>query len=250
VDFRIGEARVSVNVPDRAALLSAVGDRLARGEGFAIATLNLDHLAKLRGDAAFRAAYAAQDFVTADGNPVVWLSRIAGRPVALVTGSDLVVPLVRAAAAAGAPIGLIGSTAQSLAGAAAKLAAAVPGVAVVARIAPPMGFDADGPAAEAALRDLAAAGTRLCLVALGAPKQERFAALGRRLLPGMGFAAIGAGLDFLSGAQRRAPAWMRALALEWLWRMLCDPRRLARRYAASALILPGLVLQALAQRLR
>ena len=66
--------------------------------------------------------------------------------------------------------------------------------------------------------------------------------------PETGFVSIGAGLDFFAGTQRRAPEWIRALALEWVWRLMGDPRRLAARYAACAAILPGEVIAALRQR--
>ena len=62
---------------------------LAEGRGFAIATINVDHLQRLGEDARFRSAYGAHDLVCADGNPIVWLSRIAGRPVALAPGMGL-----------------------------------------------------------------------------------------------------------------------------------------------------------------
>jgi len=74
------------------------------------------------------------------------------------------------------------------------------------------------------------------------------AARGRTVAPGVGFASIGAGLDFLSGAQVRAPALFRRLSLEWLWRMLSQPRRLTGRYLRSALIVPGHAWRALRSR--
>ncbi len=226
-------------MPDRAALMAEVGRRFAAGEGFALATINLDHLVKLRRDAAFAAAYAAQDLVVADGNPVVWLSRLARRPVALVPGSELVVPLAGLAARAGVAVALVGSTEGALRAAGAELERRVPGLRIAARIAPPMGFDPDAPGAAAVLERIGTSGARLVFLALGAPKQERLAARGRAALPAVGFASIGAGLDFLAGTQVRAPAWVRAIAMEWLWRMLSNPRRLARRYAECALILPS-----------
>ena len=238
-----GTGPVAVNTPSRAALLAAVQGRLRAGEGFALATLNLDHLVKLERDRAFARAYAAQDLVVADGRPVVWLSRLAGREVGLAPGSDLVLPLARLAAAEGVPVALFGATQAALDGAAAALARAVPGLAIAARIAPPMGLDPDGAEAGRLLAALGRSGAGLTLLALGAPRQERLAARGRALLPGMGFASVGAGLDFLAGTQRRAPAPARRLALEWAWRMACDPRRLALRYARCALLLPRLALR-------
>ena len=63
-----------------------------------------------------------------------------------------------------------------------------------------------------------------------------------------GFANFGAGLDFLAGNQTRAPRWMRALALEWLWRAMTNPRRMLPRYAACFAILPGQIVAALKLR--
>lgn len=237
--FRTGSGEIAVNIPTRARLDAEVSDRLARGQGFALATLNLDHLVKLAADPTFRAAYQAQDLVVADGNPIVWLARLARRPVDLMPGSDLVVPLARIAAQMGHPVALVGSTDESLRQAAAALQRAVPGLTVACRIAPPFGFDPEGPGADAILRQVADSGARLCFLALGAPRQERFAARGRSVAPGVGFASIGAGLDFLSGAQVRAPLWVRRLALEWLWRLLGQPRRMLMRYLQCFLILPG-----------
>lgn len=239
LEFRYHDTVIRVNVPDRETLLATVAQRLGAGEGFALATINVDHLAKLRGSAAFRSAYAAQDLVVADGNPIVWLSRLARRPVALVPGSDMVVPLARCAAGAGVGVALVGSSRPALDRAAERLATAVPGLVVALCEAPPMGFDPLGPEAGAILDRIATSGARLCLIALGAPKQEVFAARGRARLPGVGFASVGAGVDFVAGTQRRAPRLVRRLALEWLWRLLSNPRRLARRYAQGFAILPS-----------
>lgn len=248
LEFRYDQTVIAVNLRDRDALMAAVAGRLAAGDGFALATINLDHLVKLAGSERFRRAYGAQDMVVADGNPIVWLSRLAARPVALVPGSDMVVPLARLAATAGVPIALVGSTQAALDGAAAALGERIAGVQIATRIAPPFGFDPEGHEAEAILADLAKTGVRLCFVALGAPKQEIFAALGRRVAPQIGFASVGAGLDFLADQQTRAPQWVRRMAMEWAWRMLSNPRRLIPRYAACAAILPGQAIAALRLR--
>jgi len=233
-----------ITLPDTAAALAAVQARLEAEQGFALATLNLDHLVKLSRDVAFQDAYAAHDMVTADGNPVVWLSRIARRPVELVPGADLVLPLARIAAKVGAGVALVGSTQNALDRASANLQGQVPGLSIVHRAAPPMGFDPSGPEAQAVLDAVAASGARLCFLALGAPRQERLAALGRTVAPRVGFVSVGAAIDFLAGTQSRAPAWVQRMALEWLWRLLSDPGRLAGRYLRCALILPGHVWRA------
>lgn len=249
-EFKLGPryGGVSVNMRDGQSLLSSSAERLKSGEGFAIATLNLDHLVKLRDDPVFRDAYLRHDFVVADGNPIVWTSWLAGRPVKLAPGADLVVPFAQLAAMCGAPVALVGSTAKSLRRAGRALRALAPDLEIAAEIAPPFPFDPDGPTGDALIAELAASRARLVILALGAPRQERFAARCRRELPDLGLASIGAGLDFLAGEQRRAPAWVRALALEWLWRMLSDPGRLAARYARCALLTPALAAEALRMR--
>ncbi|MBU2983336.1 WecB/TagA/CpsF family glycosyltransferase [Lentibacter algarum] len=246
--FKAKSQQIEVNLEDKAALLRAVSERFSSKQGFALATINLDHLVKLRTSERFAKAYAEHDFVVADGNPVVWLSKLAKRPVSLVPGSDMVVPLARAAAEAGTSIALFGATESSLQAAAAALKKQIPSLDVATAIAPPMGFDASSDAAAEMLGKLESSGAGLVFLALTAPKQEEFAARGRKLAPTLGFASIGAGLDFLSGEQRRAPKWARALALEWAWRMLSSPARLGPRYIRCLAILPSLVLEAAALR--
>lgn len=248
MQFRFGETVLNVNIPDRAALLAMIGERLRKRQGFALATINLDHLVKLRRLPGYRVTYAAQDLICADGNPIVWLSRLAGKPLGLVPGSDALRPLLQLAARAGRPVAFVGSTDETLQAAADHLMRETPGLVVALRHAPAMGFDPKGAEAARLLGAIAAHDVGLCLIALGSPKQEEFAALGRRLAPQVGFASIGAGLDFISGRQRRAPAWVRAIAMEWLWRALSAPRRLVPRYAACAAILPGEAIKALRQR--
>lgn len=250
VEFVIGGQTIAVNVPTWAALEARVAERLAQRKGFALATINLDHLVKLSSDAAFQRAYAAQDFVVADGNPIVWMSRLAGRPVALIPGSDAILPLVRIAARQGVSVALVGSTDTALARAKSHLEREVRDLRINTCIAPPMGFDAQSADADAVFDQLRASGAGLCFIALGAPKQEIFAAVGREKLPAMGFACIGAGLDFFAGTQRRAPDWAQRFAVEWLWRMLSSPKRLGPRYAKCIAILPGQMIRAALLRLR
>lgn len=234
---------VDINIASRTALFDEVRNRFTAGQGFALATINLDHVTKLEKSPEFRAAYAAQDLIVADGNPIVWTSKLAGDPLDLIPGSELVLPLATLAAETGAPVALIGSNDASLAGAAATLNDHAPEINIVLQHAPAYGFDPTGDAARALLAQIDASGAQLVFIALGAPKQEHFAALGRTLAPKAGFASVGAGLDFLSGTQVRAPLWVRKIAMEWLWRLLSNPRRLFWRYAMCFVVLPGLVIR-------
>ena len=246
--FEFHGRRVAVNMPDRSLLEAEIRARFDARQGFALATVNLDHLVKLADSPAFLATYQAQDLVVADGRPIVWLSRLARRPVELMPGSDMVLPLCRLAAGAragaGVPVALVGSTEAALQDAEAALTAEVPGLEISWIHAPSGRFDPEGAEADRILHRLDEAGIGLCFLALGAPKQERLAQRGRRLAPRTGFASVGAGLDFLGGHQKRAPAWVRAIAMEWLWRALSSPSRLLPRYARCLAMLPGQILRA------
>lgn len=239
-----------VNVASLDQLLQELEGKFLRGEGFSVATLNLDHVDKLRRLSEFRAAYLDHTYVTADGNPIVWLSRLAGDPVSLVPGADLLTPVIELAVRLRTPIALYGSTDASLQRTAEALKARYPDIVIAACIAPPMGFDPDGAIAEEHVTALQQAGARLCLLALGAPKQELLAAKAQHIAPEMGFLSIGAGLDFISGHQRRAPGLVRLLAIEWLWRLALNPIRLAGRYGRCFLLLPMLLSIAIKTRWR
>lgn len=214
----------------------------AAGVSFSVFTLNLDHLVQLRRDAIFREAYRQATLVTADGAPVVAMGRLLGHHLERVTGADLVVPLASAAAAANMPIFLFGTSAEVIGRAGQELVDRTDGqLSIAGSEAPARNFDPTGPEARAALERIRASGARLCFVALGAPKQERFAAFAHALGVPVGFVCIGAGLDFLAGKQIRAPQFFQDWGLEWAWRLAQEPRRLAVRYARCAALLARLL---------
>ncbi|MEM6635704.1 MAG: WecB/TagA/CpsF family glycosyltransferase [Pseudomonadota bacterium] len=212
--------------------------------------MNLFHVVYLGRSAAFRSAYASQTFVTADGRPVVWLCRLAGQDVRLAAGSDLLDPIMALAAETDTPVALLGATEHTLAMAATQLCARHPKLSVVAQIAPTMDLDPDGPEMVELTDRIQASGARICVLALGTPRQEIFAAKAAQTAEGIGFLCFGAALDFIAGTQVRAPAGFRAVGAEWLWRLARDPRRMAGRYAACLAVLPRLFGTAILHRLR
>ncbi len=231
--------------------VSAIADAAQAGESASVVTLNLDHLVKLRTSEAFRRAYRAARFVTADGAPIVHLARAQGGDgIERTTGADLVLPLAEEAARRNLAVYLFGSSAEVLGKAGARLAANTDGrLSIAGSEAPAMGFDPASDAADAALDRIVASGARICFLALGAPKQELLAARAvERGLPVV-FVSIGAALDFLAGAQVRAPGIMRRHGLEWLWRLATNPRRLAARYAQCAVLYARLAVTQQAGRL-
>jgi N-acetylglucosaminyldiphosphoundecaprenol N-acetyl-beta-D-mannosaminyltransferase len=207
-------------------------------------TLNLDHLVKMRKDAMFRRAYGRAGLITADGFPIVLACRLQGKRVSRVAGSDLIAPISAEAARCGKSIYFFGSSLQVLINASRLLHERNAGLTIAGVFAPPQGFDPTSEDARSCIATIGNSGADLCFVALGAPKQELFADHGRRLLPNISFVCIGGGLDFIAGAQVRAPHWMQRWGLEWLWRAASDPQRLLYRYLLCMGALPGILVRA------
>jgi N-acetylglucosaminyldiphosphoundecaprenol N-acetyl-beta-D-mannosaminyltransferase len=218
------------------------------GSSFGVFTLNLDHVVKLRRNAEFRAAYGAARYVTADGLPIVWAGRLTGVNVGRVTGADLIEPLCAAAAKSGQPVFLFGGRFDALAGAARHLVAQCPSLNIAGAFAPEADFDPTSEQAATYARMIAESGAKICFVALGAPKQEVFTSIAVKQTEGVAFVCIGAGLDFLAGTQTRAPRLMQTLGGEWLWRLLSNPGRMAKRYLDCLLVLPSVLLPSLTKQ--
>lgn len=213
-----------------------------RGEGYSFAPLNLDLLVKLRSDPVFADAMRKARYVIADGWPVAMLGRKQSANIRRHTGADLIHPLCEACAEKHLSVYLFGTSPEVLAKVATELKRRVPGLDIAGYESPPLGFDPRSPVADAAIERIRASGARMCFLALGAPKQEVFAAHALSKGVATGFICVGAGLDFIAGAQVRAPAFMRNHGMEWLWRLLTNPRRLAARYAVCAMLLARMTL--------
>jgi N-acetylglucosaminyldiphosphoundecaprenol N-acetyl-beta-D-mannosaminyltransferase len=221
---------------------AAICNSVGQDHSATVFTLNLDHVVKLRRDAAFRAAYDRAAIVLADGAPIALAGCLQGKPVTRTTGADIVDPLCAHASRRGLSVFFYGSTTRSLDGAARILAQRHPGLRIAGALAPPDQFDVRSNAADRDIETIRASGADICFVALGAPKQELFADRCRTATRGMAFVCIGAALDFISGHQVRAPAVVQQVGLEWLWRLARAPRRMSKRYFDCATILPGVML--------
>jgi N-acetylglucosaminyldiphosphoundecaprenol N-acetyl-beta-D-mannosaminyltransferase len=200
------------------------------GAGGCVFTPNIDHVVTAEDDAAFRAAYAEASLSLADGQPLVWFSRLLGMPLpARIAGSDLVLPLMELAARARWRVYLLGGVPGVAEAAAARLKREL-GVLVAGTDSSIIPLDAPAGEADPAAERLRAARPDLVLVALGAPKQERWIHRNlQRIRPAVAI-AVGGSLDFLAGRLSRAPDWMSRAGLEWLFRLAQEPRRLAARY--------------------
>lgn len=161
----------------------------------------------------------------ADGQSVVWAAKMLGvaLPGRLAT-TDVAEPILRAAAEAGIPVYFFGAAEGVAELAAEKFRAKIPGLALRAHhgyVSPDQ--------IDAVLDDIAAHGTRILFVGMGDPAQQLWVEAHRDRLP-PAVLTCGGLFDWLSGSNRRAPEWMIRAGLEWLWRLMIEPRRLAKRY--------------------
>jgi exopolysaccharide biosynthesis WecB/TagA/CpsF family protein len=167
---------IAINIPSLPDAVSSIVNAAEHGDSFSVCTLNLDHVVQLREKPEFRAAYRRARFVTADGFPIVMLSRLVGTPISRTTGADLVEPVCREARRKGLPIFLLGSNSNTLALTARRLIAKYDGLRVAGCYAPQQNFDPYSAEADYAIELIRKSGAKLCFVALGAPRQEVFAA--------------------------------------------------------------------------
>lgn len=231
LEHRIRIGSLPVDNVTMAGALDAIDDLVRAKQGGTVFTPNVDHVVQAEHDPRFRSAYEGVSLSLVDGMPLLWASRLLKRPLPeKVSGSDLIMPLMRRAAERGHRVYFLGGAPGSAELAKQKLIAQLPALQVVGiddgRI------DPDGtPAQQKLILDrIGTAQPDLLLVALGAPKQELWAHEQRESLGQAVTIGVGASLDFIAGSQRRAPAWMSRAGLEWAYRLGQDPKRMATRY--------------------
>jgi N-acetylglucosaminyldiphosphoundecaprenol N-acetyl-beta-D-mannosaminyltransferase len=180
--------------------------------------------------AEYRAVVNGADLVTPGGMPIVWMLRRLGlRGQQRVYGPELTLHVCEAMARQGVPVGFYGGTTTALPRLVTRLRGRYPGLKVVYACSPP--FRAPTPAEEAGtITAIRQSGCRILFVGLGCPKQERWMARHRGVLPAV-MLGVGAAFDFISGVKSQAPACVQRLGLEWLFRLSTEPGRLWFRYA-------------------
>jgi len=210
--------------------LEAIEALVRSGTGGSVFTPNVDHVVTAEDDAAFRRAYDDVSLSLADGQPIIWAAKLMGTPVPeKISGSDLIEPLLRLAGRSGWRVFLLGG-APGVAEAAADRSHRDFGVNIVGTASPFIRLDGTPGDLDQGAAEVSAAKPDLVLVAMGAPKQERWIHHNRARLGPAVAAGIGASLDFVIGRIARAPGWVSSAGLEWLYRLVREPRRLAHRY--------------------
>jgi N-acetylglucosaminyldiphosphoundecaprenol N-acetyl-beta-D-mannosaminyltransferase len=209
-----------------------------------VVTPNVDHIVKVQSDIGLQAAYVKASLIVTDGKPVVWAANLLGVSVpGTVPGSDLVPAIFDDAQATQTPLTvfLLGAMPGVADRAKAAIHAKWPMVKVVGTLSPDFGFDKKEADSKAICSIVNASKANLLVLGLGAPKQEIWITRYAPLLTVKAALCVGATIDFLAGEKARAPMWMRKVGLEWLHRMISEPKRLAKRYLVDAVVFPKLV---------
>ena len=214
--------------------LDLIGSFIKDGKCHQIATANTDFLVKALHDPELRTVLSHCDLVVPDGMPLLWASRLMGIPMPeRVTGADLVPRLGELSAAKGWRLFLLGGTPDASRQAELSLRRRYPRVNIAGRMAPPAS-PLDQMDNGAIVDQVHRARPDILLVAFGNPKQEKWIHRHLEDLRVPVCIGVGAALDFLGGSVPRAPRWMQGTGLEWLHRMMTEPRRLGRRYMVDA----------------
>ena len=193
-------------------------------------SINAAKMVAVRKDHRLRAIAEACALVSADGQPVVWASRLLRDPLPeRVAGIDLMNELLEVAAQRGYKVFVLGARPEILKRAIERLEERLPTLRVVGAHHGYFSTEEE-PGVCSAIR---AAAPEILLVAMSSPRKEYFLADHSAELEVPLSIGVGGSIDVVAGATRRAPAWMQKTGLEWLFRMLQEPRRLGWRYVQT-----------------
>lgn len=196
-----------------------------------VVTPNVDHIVRIETDIEFKEIYDKADLVLTDGQPLIWISKLYGRPICeKVSGSDLFPKICELSAKKGYTMFFLGAAEGVADIAARKLRHRYPGLQIVRTYSPPYGFEKDRQETQKIIDMVCEAHPDVLILALGTPKQEKFYFKHREKLSVPMTLAVGASIDFVAGNVKRAPKWMSDRGLEWLFRITQDPKRMFKRY--------------------
>ena len=205
-------------------------------------TCNVEHVVLMNSNEAFRNAYKRADWVFPDGMPLVWFSRLIGRPLPeRVSGSDLLPEVCRIAEKKGLRIFLLGGTSDVTPLAQKKLLELFPKLQIAGIATPWIDLEKCGDHDDNIVDTINTTHPDILFVGFGAPKQEVWTDRNRHRLKTGVICMVGGTFDFLARKTIRAPRWMQEAGLEWFWRLCHEPKRLWKRYLIGNLIFLGLV---------
>jgi N-acetylglucosaminyldiphosphoundecaprenol N-acetyl-beta-D-mannosaminyltransferase len=230
--FLLGKAPVDcISIDYAAVLLTEALLRRERDCPLTIVGPNAHLVTLASRDRRFAEAMQAADLAVPDGISVVMAARLLGFPIPeRVTGGDLMERLCAKAAQYKFRVFFLGGLPGAAIMAACNLRERYPGLEICGTYCPPVGFERSPAELAHICEEIDSAAPDLLCVAFGAPKQEIWMQANRNLLRVGAILPVGAALDTQAGLRRRAPRGMQRLGLEWLFRLMMEPRRLWRRY--------------------
>ncbi|MFD1771562.1 WecB/TagA/CpsF family glycosyltransferase [Sphingobacterium suaedae] len=230
--------------------LPSLLQQLERG---VLITPNVDHLMKLQKDRGFYELYRKTEWIICDSNIVQLALRFLGNPVRQVIPGSTFFPAYCAHHKDHEHIRLflLGAAPGIAAKAAENINRKAGRSMVVAAHSPSYGFEKNEAECLDIVDKVNASGATVLVVGVGAPKQEKWIFAYKELMPNIQvFMALGATIDFEAGTLQRAPRWVQKLSMEWLYRLLKEPRRLWKRYMVDDLPFFYLILKAKMGRYR
>ena len=208
-----------------------ITDAIESGCGGWCVTVNLENLRKTAVSPGLRQLVESSTLRVADGITLVWASRIQGTPLPeRVCGSNLIYSLTQEIASRGRAIFLLGGNPGIAEKAAALLKQKNSGLQIAGTLCPPPGFDHDPVQIQEIENVICAAQPDVIYVALGFPKSEQLIARFRCTFPNAWWIGVGISFSYVVGDIKRPPRWAQDIGLETLYRLIQEPRRLAKRY--------------------
>lgn len=227
-------------------VLQRIGQWASRNESRYVCICNVHSVVTAGQDAAYCRAIAGADMATPDGAPIAWMLRRLGfSDQQRINGPDLMWKYCGEAARRNESIYLYGGTQRTLDMLQRRLADAFPGLRMAGAWSPPFRALTAQEEADAVAR-INESGAGTVWVSLGCPKQEMWMAAHRGRVNAV-MIGVGAAFDYHAGTLRRAPLWMQNSGLEWLYRLVSEPRRLWKRYLVTNTVF---ILRATIQLLR
>jgi N-acetylglucosaminyldiphosphoundecaprenol N-acetyl-beta-D-mannosaminyltransferase len=209
---------------------SRIGARIASREPTYVCVCSVNNVVEARRSEEYRQVLNRSGLNTSDGMPLVWLLHRDGHPWARrVYGPDLILAICEASLSRGWSHFYYGGPDGVATSLAAGLEERFPGLIVAGTFSPPVTHVDNLCTDDIAVR-INASGADIVWVGLSTPKQEWWMARMRQRLTAPVLIGVGAAFDFHTNRARQAPGWMQDRSLEWLFRLVHEPRRLWRRY--------------------
>lgn len=211
--------------------VEAIDQLIGQNKNGYVVTPNIDHIVKLETNTELQQIYQDADIILTDGKPMIWISKFYGNPIKeKVSGSDLFPRLCGLAAKKGYRVFLLGAAEGVAVKAAENLQKKFPGLIIAGTYSPPFGFEKDEEEITKIIDIVTSASPHILVVGLGCPKQEKFIYKYRDELHVPVSLGLGASIDFEAGILKRAPKFLADHGFEWLYRVVQDPKRMAKRY--------------------